>query len=105
MCEMLAEMTDRNRPMSYLLTGLLSNLDVIASVPMQDLVDQLPLTREIKDALLQRQGPMSHIVDEVKRYEAGEFQALRYVIPKGHYEPCYRHCNAWASQIHRTISH
>lgn len=105
MCEMLAEMADRDQPLTYFLTGLLSNLDLIAEIPMDELVDQLPLNQEIRDALLDKRGPMGQVIGEVAHYEAGEFEQLTYLIPKAHYEPCYRHCNAWATQIQRSLSH
>ncbi|TGD73129.1 HDOD domain-containing protein [Mangrovimicrobium sediminis] len=99
MCELMAEVSEKEMPMSYFMTGLLSNLDTIAEIPMSEIVDQVPLSQSIKDALVDRAGDMGSYLREVEYYEKGRFDALQGIMDKAFYEPCYRHCISWANQV------
>ena len=104
MCEIIAEIKGRDMPVSYFMTGLLSQLDVLADIDMQELVEQIPLNSDIKSALVNGSGPMGEVLSEVTLYQDGLFDELKGLLDMNYYEVCYRHSNAWATQIQKTLS-
>ena len=54
-CELLAEMMGRDEPVNHFIVGLLSQLDVLLDMSMEDLMAQVPLQQDMKAALLTRE--------------------------------------------------
>ncbi|MFC6670359.1 EAL and HDOD domain-containing protein [Marinobacterium aestuariivivens] len=104
MCELLAELMGRSQPINYFIVGLLSQLDVLFDMEMADLMEQVPLRQEIKDALLNRAGELGEVLDDVEHYERGEFEALRRLVESAYYEVAYRHSLAWGQQVMQAMS-
>ena len=72
LCETLApDMRVRNSGSAFLV-GLLSVADALLDTPMKDLVESLPLTDDLKDALVYRQGPLGDLLDAVVALERGQ---------------------------------
>ncbi|TVQ66648.1 MAG: HDOD domain-containing protein [Oceanospirillales bacterium] len=99
MCELLAEMLDYNDPMECFIVGLLSQLDVMMDMKMEDLLSEVPLQQSVKDALTHHQGQPGLLLSEVEVYERGEFQELKKLLPSQFYEVSYRHSLKWADQV------
>lgn len=98
MCELLAEILGRDMTLGHFMAGLLSQLDVLVDMPMAELLEQLPLNTEIRNALLERKGSAGEILADVEHYEAGRFDALKNLVPRSYYEVAYRHSRVWAEQ-------
>lgn len=76
MCRQLAK-TDSSLPADEaFLVGLLSTLDEILETPLEDLLDSLALSPEIAFALLFHEGPLGHLLQQVKHYEKEEWSEL-----------------------------
>ncbi|MDX2349211.1 MAG: HDOD domain-containing protein [Porticoccus sp.] len=99
MCEILAELTGRDKVTSHFIAGLLSQLDILMEIPMDELMEQVPLNQEIKDALLSREGSIGEILTESEHYEKGRFLELSGIVEKHFYEVVYRHSTEWAKKI------
>lgn len=99
MCELLAEMLNYENPINFFIVGLLSQLDAMMDMQMTDLLDQVPLNDDIKEAILTRSNPMGEILHEVATYEQGEWDQLKGVLDKPYYEVAYRHSLQWAQQV------
>ncbi|TCK16465.1 EAL and HDOD domain-containing protein [Marinobacterium mangrovicola] len=99
MCELLAEMSGRDEPINHFIVGLLSQLDVMLDIDMKELMDQVPLRQDIKDALISRQGSYGEILQEVEHYERGDFEHLRNLMERQFYEVAYRHSVSWGTQV------
>ncbi len=99
MCELLAEMSGREEPINHFIVGLLSQLDVMLDIDMKELMDQVPLRQDIKDALISREGSYGEILQEVEHYERGEFEHLRKLLDREFYEVAYRHSMSWGPQV------
>ena len=84
-CELLGEASARARDTSELfLLGLFSLLDAILDAPMAQMTGKLPLSTEVKQALVEGGGPLAPFLHAVIAYEQGElrqclghWQALR----------------------------
>lgn len=103
MCELLAEMTERPEPINHFIVGLLSQLDVMLDIEMNELMSQVPLQQEIKAALTERQGSYGLVLQEVEYYERGDFEHLHKLLDRQFYEVAYRHSIGWANQVMQAL--
>ena len=74
-CESMASFAGMHRHRSDLfLVGLLSLLDTILGRPLPELLGELPLSDDVKAALLQQGGRLQPVYDLVLAYELGEWE-------------------------------
>ncbi len=73
MAENLAPMYSVN-PATAFTTGMLSMSDVAFQSPMETLVEQLPLSESIRDALVHRTGDLGRLLNDVIAYERGTIE-------------------------------
>jgi EAL and modified HD-GYP domain-containing signal transduction protein len=73
MCESIAKRLDDYTPESSFLMGLFSLIDAILNKPMDDIAITLPVTDEIKEALLGYKNPMYQLLQLIKAYESGSW--------------------------------
>ncbi|MGB9674301.1 MAG: EAL and HDOD domain-containing protein [Anaerolineales bacterium] len=78
MCELLAISTNLPAPDSYFLAGLLSALDIIMDIPLEQLLLNIKITQEIKDALMERKGNIGKALDCVVGYENAEWEKVNF---------------------------
>ncbi len=77
MCEALAKiMRNDARQDAYFTVGLLSTLDAFMDVPLDVLLGNLSLSRELSEALLLHQGDEGRILDIVEHYERGAWESI-----------------------------
>ncbi len=58
------------------LVGMLSLVDVLLGRPLAEIVDELCLDDEIREALLERRGPLGSLLRLVEDLEQGDFEAV-----------------------------
>jgi EAL and modified HD-GYP domain-containing signal transduction protein len=86
------------------MTGIFSLLDVLLNLPMEQILDALPLQKDIHDALETRQGVLGHLLTAITAGEAGDFSSAADTLNKLGISPV-RHATAqtaaffWASGI------
>lgn len=73
MCESIAQRIDGCKPESSFLLGLFSLIDAILDKPMDDIAITLPVTDEIKEALLGFKNPLYQMLQLIKAYESGSW--------------------------------
>jgi EAL and modified HD-GYP domain-containing signal transduction protein len=74
-CELLAEsMGDSNRSDDLFLMGLLSVIDALLDMPMEKALEQIPLSEDLKSALLSKPGLFRNILELVIGYESGDWE-------------------------------
>lgn len=59
-----------------IMIGILSIIDVLLGMSMEDVLNELPLNLEIKNTLLGKKTQCSVVYDMIKLYEQGEFKSL-----------------------------
>jgi EAL and modified HD-GYP domain-containing signal transduction protein len=96
MCELLG--SDRKDVASDQLftVGLLSVADALLEVPLETIVEELPLAEEVGAALLRRDGPAGAILDAVMSYERGDFDAASLQSHSRGIATSYRDALGWA---------
>jgi c-di-GMP-related signal transduction protein len=76
MCELLSKYYKGNAE-TFFAAGLFSSLDALTDKPMADLLNNLPLTAELNQALLNRSGIAGRALSDVLNYENGNWSALQ----------------------------
>jgi c-di-GMP-related signal transduction protein len=89
------------------LLGMLSLLDAILERPMQDVLVDLPVSKDIKAALLQQGGPFQPYYQAVLAYEAGNWEEFQQIAARLRLEPdaapdCHLRAVEWATRIFQT---
>lgn len=75
--EMIAQNTMwRDNQYEALMMGLLSVLDIVLGMTMEDALRELPLSKAVKDALLDRMGVLEPIYLLVLTYESGDWNRV-----------------------------
>ncbi len=100
MCETMAlEMGRKAEAPSYFLVGLFSNLDALLGVPMDELLDLLPLAADIKQALTDHRGEFGQVLATALAYEREDFSDLKNMgLEQQLIIDCYIRSIAWADQ-------
>lgn len=74
-CELLATPTTRLDKGSLFLIGLFSVLDAVFRMPMAEVLERVNLAGEVREALLERSGPLAPALHVVEAYELGLWEA------------------------------
>lgn len=111
MCQLLAEcFTNTTDSDAYFTTGLLSNLDAFFDVELQEIVNSMPLSPLVVDALLQGNGPIGTIIKTVINFEQAQWSQLdlealsKLNIGSKEMELSYRESIRWASQLGAVVN-
>jgi EAL and modified HD-GYP domain-containing signal transduction protein len=81
--------------------GLLSVLDVIFRIPMEEVVAELPLTPTVSEALTKRTGVLGRLMDSIYAYERVDLKAFDKLGPGqlARYIGIFREAAAEAEQV------
>jgi EAL and modified HD-GYP domain-containing signal transduction protein len=100
MCELLALATKNTQKESFLSAGLLSVLDALLDRPMDQAVAELPLTDDIKNALIKRSGPIGQALNCTIAYERAEWDGVRFEnLSPASIREKYMEAITWARQL------
>jgi EAL and modified HD-GYP domain-containing signal transduction protein len=104
MCELLAVTSGYKQEDRFFTVGLLSILDAIMDLPMAKVLESLPLTDDLNQALLDHKGQMGSLLAGVIAYEGGEWGEVEAIDTKpGTLRDAYLSAIAWASDISRNL--
>ena len=81
--------------------GLLSVTDALYRTPMEDLMNELPVTEAIKAALLDGEGEYGTLLKVALACEHADVEAIEELMPGDapHIVEAYRHAVEWADEI------
>ena len=100
MCEQLAKASGKSNPESYFLAGLISVIDAILDHPMPEIIEQLPLSTEIVQALLNHEGSIGQILGAVISYEQGNLGAIFLtIVNTAKIQKIYLESIQWVNQV------
>ena len=103
MCEMLAGSALPEERETLFTIGLFSVADALLDAPMEEVLESLPFSDEIRAALLRREGPKGDLLTAVLAYERGEFPSAP-ASPGVSLAGAYRAALEWADEAHRAVS-
>ncbi len=105
MCEMLAEGMSFTNTQAFFMVGMMSQLNALLDMDMDDLLEQIPLHDDIKAAISRREGQMGMILEATMCYERGEWDRLdEFAINDSLYEDVYRHSIQWSQEALQALS-
>lgn len=104
-CELLAPTLNQPAPKLYLL-GMLSIMDAFLGLPMDDIVESLPVDWEMKAALLGEVGPLATALKLAHSQQTGESAANEAFnastkLPKGAVSKMHLQSVYWADMVMR----
>lgn len=99
MCELLAKQYNE-APEHLFLIGLLSSLDSLLDIPLEEALKQLPLTEDVYQAILHHCGIAGEILSYVKCYERWELSNKHFsqISPKN-IGQIYLQSISWADDV------
>ncbi|MDP2715888.1 EAL and HDOD domain-containing protein [Rheinheimera sp.] len=85
------------------LTGLMSLMDAILDEPIDVVMDKLPLAKEIKEALVEKQGVLADYITLIQFYETAQWQEASQAInsltlPADKVPDAYHTAVQWANE-------
>ncbi len=101
MCELLAKSMGTDSPDRLFTAGLLSVLDAIFDVPLEYLIHQIPLSKEMSEGLLDPthpSNPISRVLQNVYSYERGAFELIEDANILRQATSAYVAALAWADE-------
>ncbi|SEQ69323.1 EAL and modified HD-GYP domain-containing signal transduction protein [Amphritea atlantica] len=104
MCEEIALASKRSNPGSYFMTGMMSNLHLLLDIDRESMLREVPLSDEIKNAILLNEGEMGETLMYVGNYEAGDWDLLPTNFDSNLYETCYRKALDWSKEAMQALS-
>lgn len=104
MCEEIALATKRHNPGGYFMTGMMSNLHLLLDIDRESMLKEVPLSEEIKNAILLNEGEMGETLMHVGNYEAGDWDLLPTNFNSNLYESCYRHALEWSKEAMQALN-
>jgi EAL and modified HD-GYP domain-containing signal transduction protein len=74
MCELVAEVSGRYDHETFYTIGLFSVLDALLDVPLKQALEALPLSDEVREAILEGTGPMGETLRGVVAFERADWE-------------------------------
>ena len=105
MCELLARANGVADHQPFFTAGLFSTLDAIMDLPMTSVLTKLPLTEELRSALLEKAGVMGQALTSAVAYERGEWDAVECLgLPRAVIRNAFLDAVRWVDEADREIS-
>ncbi len=98
MAEDMAHMCGSEIPDQHFTVGLFSCLEALIGAPMETVLERLPLTRGVSDALLKGEGELGAALRCVLAYERGEWERVEHpALSPSQLRQCFLQALAWTS--------
>ena len=98
LAELIATNSNLTNPEGYFLMGLISALDAVLDFSKEEILEAMPLSLNIKSALLQLEGEMGQILKSIYQHEAEPLSSSSSQIPELYIDACQ-----WADDITSNI--
>ena len=104
MCEMLAGSALPEERETLFTIGLFSVADGLLGAPMEEVLESLPFSDEIRAALLRREGPKGELLVVRRRLRARRVPERAGGRPGVSLAGAYRAALEWADDAHRAVA-
>lgn len=103
-CEQLATEAKIPGVDSFFTVGLFSVMDTMMATPMEELLEPLPFTDQIKWALIDGVGPQGDAVQCVQKLETGQVDGCRFqVVPMERLADIYLESLMWSDNVNALV--
>lgn len=104
-CELLAEAVGYENASGHFMVGMMSDINALLDMEMSTMLEQLPLSDDLKGAISTRDGKMGEILAAALAYEHGHWDQLdQFPVNLNFYETAYRHSITWAQDAMAALS-
>lgn len=79
MCEVIADSCNPRESQQFFTVGLFSLLDAFFDLELSEIIEPLPLTTEVKEAILQREGVMGFVLDTAIAHEQNRWENINWL--------------------------
>ncbi len=97
MAELLAIKMQVDDSESYFLSGLLSALDALLQLPLDEAIALISISPDVEAALTSRSGPIGQVLDCVMQYEQGNWNHVALPIDDQDIRDAYLQAIEWAT--------
>ena len=97
MCEKVAIATGVNDASGYMIAGMISGANALLDVEMNELLAQIPLSQEIKSAIMEGRGQMGKILHNTISFSRGDWSKISKDTDDKIYGIAYRESLHWVS--------
>ncbi len=99
-CELLAKAVKLNKPESFFTVGLFSSLDAMLDQPLEVLLQELPLSEETNQALLEQQGVFGEALRCTIAMERNDFSVIQFEgLGVNDLSEIYLQAVSWADEV------
>lgn len=81
-CETIAKQTGTEQTSGYYMTGLMSTLEEIVSYTMEEILEDLPLSDKIHDALVGKENEFKAVLDLAEAVERAKWKEINTICKK-----------------------
>lgn len=64
------------------LAGMFSLIDALMNMPIEKILSELPVSKDVKDALLEKDNTISELLELIIKYENGDWEAVNELVEK-----------------------
>ena len=104
MCELIGEAAGVNHKEGLFTVGLFSLLEALLDINLENILVELPLSPDVKAAILNYAGTMGHILQAVLAYERGHWSEIDFPsLEPAQFTEAYLQAVAWTDQVYQNI--
>jgi c-di-GMP phosphodiesterase len=96
-CETVTAHGASGDPAARFLVGLLSRMDVLLGLPMQEVLERLPVSKDVRDALLDGAGPHATMLMLADAYENADWALVDTLSADAELPSMYAEAVSWAN--------
>lgn len=96
-CENLSKLRKYSDPSQAFFTGLILNLDCLTNQSLDDIIHEIEIHDEIKDALLKRSGPLGFILNDAESFMQGSWHK-NSEVELSFFNSCYHESLKWCNE-------
>lgn len=97
LCEKLSVKMGKSEPSLYMLTGMFSLVDALLHRSLDKVLDELPLSDDIRDAIRGKQNEIRIVLDAAVKIETFKWEDLPLSLDE--IDECYREAIAWSAHL------
>lgn len=96
-CETVTAHGANGDPAARFLVGLLSRMDVLLGLPMAQVLERLPVSNDVRDALLEGTGPHASVLMLADAYENADWTLVDMLSADAELPSMYAEAVSWAN--------
>ncbi len=102
-CELASKMAGKSDPGSYFTVGLLSAIDVLMDTSLEELIEPLPITAQMKDGLVRHTGEMGDMLMTAIALEQSMPEEISSDLSMAQLHGCFNQAQEWADEVNPDV--